>query len=306
MNLEKTLVLNGDEHIVYRELDEGFIGTVCDYSELHRHLQEIAQLFDVFSFNIERLFESYEVRSDDHVVRKKGFRSDASDFIAVNSFVTNIISSGRSLSDSVDICIRNTYGKTSREYTDFSNAYKNHIYENNFSYRFFYDLRNFSQHNHLPVSIEDDFCFFDINKIINTPHFSMKDKIKDELLQLRDEAVKKYHDIFRVSFGFCMVEYIVGVSEMYKGFWPSIKTRLFELEKSVRDKIAADPEILDHNNKNFDGWILYRAQDGALLYALAPYADTDDFFKQSSMRADRFYNEYLKRLCKLKERFEKM
>lgn len=81
MNTEKTIVLKKEEKFIYRELTTEFIDNVCKYSELNRHLQEINQLFDVFVFNIERLFSSYVVQSDDCVTRKDGFVTDSSDFI---------------------------------------------------------------------------------------------------------------------------------------------------------------------------------------------------------------------------------
>ena len=166
MDTEKTIILKTEEMITYQELDSDFIVVVCDYAELNRHLQEINQLFEIFKFNIERLFESYEIQSDDHIFRKDGFNTDYSDFVAINSFITNIISSGRSLADSVDFCMINSYGKDSENYNIFENEYKCHIYDSNFAYRFFYDLRNFSQHNHVPVSTEGNLCSFDINLLI--------------------------------------------------------------------------------------------------------------------------------------------
>lgn len=304
MDTEKTIILKDKEEITCQELDNDFIAVVQDYVELNRHLQEINQLFEIFQFNIERLFESYEVQSDDHIIRKDGFNTTYTDFIAINSFITNIISSGRSLVDSVDICMRNSYGKISKSYKMFETEYKCQVYDNNFAYRFFYDLRNFSQHNHVPVSTTENFCCFDINQILNTPHFDSKKEVRGELERIQHEIKEKYKDIFHLSLSHSLMQYISGTAQVHKGFWIGIKNRLFELKNIIDDAVITNPEILNHNNPRFDGYILYTIQEKEGWHAFAPYADTDTYYDNHLQEADDFYKESNSNYLELEKHFK--
>lgn len=306
MNTEKTIVLKKEEKFIYRELTAEFIDNVCKYSELNRHLQEINQLFDVFVFNIERLFSSYVVQSDDCVTRKDGFVTDSSDFIAINSFVINIISSGRSLVDSIETCIKHTYGEKSKEYINFCNTSKIPVYEKYFSYRLFYELRNFSQHNHLPVSCEGNFFFFDIKRIINTPHFNYKKESRKEIEAILKEALEKYKDIFRVSFSFCIVEYVAAVAKLYNELWLNIKERLFALKKIMDDEISNCPDILNHDNPLFDGSIVFKLPETDEWQSFTPYADTDKYYIECLSDSEEFYKESNNELIEVEKHFKEM
>lgn len=304
MDLEKTIILKEEQKVTCQELSSDFIAVVYDYAELNRHLQEINQLFELFQFNIERLFESYDVQSDDHIIRKKGFKTSHDDFIAINSFITNIISSGRSLVDSIDICMKNSYGKGTAVYKKFETEYKHRIYDNNFAYRFFYDLRNFSQHNHVPVSANGNFCCFDINQILNTPHFNPKEAVRKELEDIQREINEKYKDIFHLSLSHSLMQYISGVSELHKGFWVSIKDRLFVLKKEIDNAITANPDILKHDNPLFDGCILYTMPEKEGWHALSPYADTTEYYDNRREEAENFYEESNRSYIELEKSFK--
>lgn len=306
MDTEKTIVAKKEEKFIYRELTTEFIDIVCKYSELNRNLQEINQLFEVFVFNIERLFNSYIVQSNDCVIRKDGFATDSSDFIAINSFVINIISSGRSLVDSIDICLKHAYGEKSPAYSNFCSTCKTPIYENYFSYRFFYELRNFSQHNHLPVSCEGDFFFFDINQIINTPHFNYKKDSRKEIEDILKESLEKFKDIFRVSFSFCLVEYVAAVAKFYNELWLNIKERLFELKKIIDNEISNCPDILNHDNPVFDGSIVFKLPKTNIWQSFTPYTDTDTYYKECLSDSEKFYKDSNNNLIEVEKHFKEM
>lgn len=306
MDLEKTIVLKNEEKLTCQELDDGFIAVVRDYTEVNRHLQEMNQLFEIFRFNIERLFESYEVQRDDHIIRRDGFHTDHTNFIAINSFITNIISSGRSLVDSIDSCMRNSYGKGSPNYKKFEAEWKHRIYQGSFTYRFFYDLRNFSQHNHVPVSVDGNFCCFDVTQILNTPHFESKKEVRAELDKIQREIKEKYKDIFHLSLSYSLLQYISDVSELHKGLWVSIKDILFGLKEMIDNVIAVDPEILKHNNPLFDGYILYTIPETEGWHAFCPYTDTDTYYDDHLREAEVFYEKSHRNYIEMNEHFETM
>lgn len=290
MDTERTVVLNEKESVMMHDLSEELIAVICDYVEINRHVQEINQLFDVFQFNIERLMMNYEIRSDDFVIRKTGFETESSDFIAINAFLINIISSGRSLTDTLDVCMANAYGDASDKYCDFITR-KATVYDGKFAYRFFYHLRNFSQHNHLLVSAEKNFCFFDTAQILSTPHYKANKKMWEELERICEEIRERYKDNFRISLSRCLIEYIAGIAEVYKFFWECIKDRLFELKGEIDEALKREPEILEHGNEKFNGYIIYQTPEKEGWHAVAPYNDMDSYYENCLRSAIAFFIE---------------
>ena len=290
MDTEKIVVFKKSENVTMKGLSEEFVCAVCKYVEINRHVQEINQLFDVFQFAIERLMVNYEICSNDCIIRKDGFETAYSDFIAINSFMMNIISAGRSLVDSLDICMGNAYGDESDKYWGFKTR-SSVVYDGKFAYRFFYHLRNFSQHNHLLISTDGNFCFFDTAQILSTPHYKANKKLWDELERILSEIRERYKDNFRISLSMCLIEYIAGAAEVYKIFWECIKDRLFELKSQIEDALKQDPEILEHGNEKFDGYILYQTPERGDWHAFAPYNDMDSYYENCMRSAEDFFAE---------------
>ncbi len=303
MDTERIVVLKKTENVTMHKLDEAFVCVVCDYVEINRHIQEINQLFDVFEFNIERLAKNYKLRADDRIKRRMSFKINTSDFIAINAFVMNIISAGRSLVDSLDICMETAYGKGSERYGGYKNRISE-IYEEKFAYRFFYHLRNFSQHNHLLVSTEGNFCYFDASQILTTPHYKANKKMWSELESICNEIRERYHDNFRISLSLCLAEYIAGVAQVHKIFWEEIKERLFALKSQVDSMIEREPEILEHNNEKFNGYILYQKPGEEGWHAFSPYSDTDSYYENTLRGAISFFEERDKAYSAIQKHFE--
>ncbi len=305
MDTEKIVVLKNTENVTTHDLSEEFITIVCDYVEINRHVQEINQLFDVFQFNIERLMVTYEICSDDCFNRKTEFETDYTDFVAINAFMMNIISAGRSLVDALDICMVNAYGEKSDKYNDYKLC-RSAVYDGKFAYRFFYHLRNFAQHNHLLISTEDNFCYFDAAQILDTPHYKANKKMWDELESICSEIRERYKDNFRISLSLCLIEYIAGVAERYKVFWEYIKDRLFELKGEIDKALEQEPEILEHGNEKFNGYILYQTPGKPDWHAFAPYNDMDTYYENCMESAMDFFVESDTEYKTLQKHFEKI
>lgn len=306
MDTERIVIFKENENITFYELSDEFNGLICDYVELNRHLIEINQLFDVFRFNIERLNDSYTIQRNDCIVRKDRFQSSYSDFVAINSYVINIISAGRSLVDAVDNCAKESFGEQSDSYGEFVVNCKRLVHGKNFSYRFFYDLRNFSQHNHLPVSVENGFCSFDAWQILSTPHFNPNKNVREELENFRKEIIEEYRDNFRLSLAFCLSQYIAGVAEVYKGFWERIKDQLSEQKHQIDVAIEEEPELLEHNNEKFDGSILYQMPGIEGWHAFIPCGNTDTYYEECLNIAQEFFNQSEQEYMSLEADFKKL
>ncbi len=306
MDTEKFVVLKKSEEATVPKLSDELYNIICRYVELNRYLQEINQLYDILQFNIEQFFINYELGSDDCVVRRDNFKSDHSNFIAVNAYIMNILSAGRSLVDSTDNCVKNTYGEKTDQYIVYKKCVLSMVYDSNFSYRFFYDLRNFAQHNHLPVSVNDGFCCFDTAQILNTPHFKSNKNVRTELEKLHKQIKGKYKDNFRISLSMCLIEYLVGVAQIYKGFWGNIKDLLFELKISIDLEIERTPELLEHNNEMFNSYILYQIPDKEGWQAFSPYSDTESYYENCMKVAQHFFEGINQEYETLKEHFREI
>lgn len=258
------------------------------YVEITRHLQELGQLFQVFRFNLENLLNSYTIYPNDQLERKEYFTSDYSDFIAINALTTNLISSGRAVVDAIDFCMKNSYGKNSPEYQTFRTDCQSKVYDDNFAYRFFYHLRNFSQHMHLPVSISNGLFNFDLWQILNTPHFSRKKEWEQELSDLNDKVLKKHNNILHVSFCITMAQYTAGIACVYYEFWKSIKGKLFDLKTQISQMIDENPEMIEHEDKNFCGYLLYIIGTDD-LHMFRPDDDSGEMFNNHLQEAALFY-----------------
>ncbi|QDK80826.1 hypothetical protein EXU85_20325 [Spirosoma sp. KCTC 42546] len=71
-------------------------------------------------------------------------------FINTNRIFTNYINSCRIFIDHLDGKLNHKYGKESFEYKTFKQA-KSYCYDNYFSYKFFYHLRNYAEHVDFPI-----------------------------------------------------------------------------------------------------------------------------------------------------------
>ena len=270
------------------QFNEDTQSVINSYVEITRHLQELGQLFHVFRFNLESLLNSYTIYPSDLLERKAHFQSDHSDFIVINALTINLISSGRAVVDAIDSCMEISYGKDSKEYQTFRVSCQSKVYDDNFAYRFFYHLRNFSQHMHLPVSISNGLFNFDLWQILNTPHFNRKKEWEDELKDLNDRVFQKSDSVLHVSFCITMAQYMSGIAYVYHEFWKNIKNRLFDLKAYINQMIEDNPEMLEHEDVDFSGSLLYMIGTDD-LHMFNPNDDSGKMFENHLQEAAAFY-----------------
>lgn len=142
------------------------------YVEITRHIQEIYELFNIFRFNLNNLLNYYELHYDDSILRKSYLDSKENDFTIINALVLNYISAGKVLTESIENFMNINVDKESILYTSFMDDHFYKIYNKNFYYRFLLHLRNFSQHGHLPISIDiKNRFYFNLRQILYTPTF---------------------------------------------------------------------------------------------------------------------------------------
>ena len=179
-----TTILTGTEcelEITSFSLDE--LNLIESYLEIGRCFTEICQLFDMFRFNLLNMKHYFTLNCNDTTKRNLDFES--SDIIAINALVTNYLSSAKTLTDSIEVFIKEKMSKCDHE--KFKKEHISKEYDDCFSYRFLYFLRNYSQHGHPPVSLATDRLSFDIGQISKTPNFNFSLKEKNMLDNIKNE-----------------------------------------------------------------------------------------------------------------------
>ena len=192
-NLDKEL-----DGVKYMGSLDDRIHYIMDYIEITRHLQEIYQWFDIFNYNLQCIKESVDHHNS----------------IAINSNMISLLSAGKNLVDSLEICMKNN---NVEKYDEFKRQCLSKEYDSCFSYRFLIKLRNFTQHSHIPIScLENDICL-DLRQIYNTPHYNFNEKLKKEVYVLIKE-IESNNENSLLSLPLTVISYVQSVYRIYKRF----------------------------------------------------------------------------------------
>lgn len=232
--------------------------------ELTRHIQEIQQLFQVFRFNLKSILNDYTLMNSGNIIRNKHFTIEFTDYIVINALVINYISSGKTLIESLESCIKYNYGENSKQYRDFKSDCLNKTYDDRFSYRFLTRLRDFSQHGHLPIHIDNGKCSFNINQILSTPHFNHNKTLKNQMEVIKQEILLKYGDISHIAFTMSIAEYNMCILSIYRNFLSFIEPLLVESNKSIYSLFKSRPDIITHSDDFHDDLVFYKVTDDSI------------------------------------------
>jgi|GEM_PF-702614 len=289
------------------EFDDITISGIETYIELTRHIQELKQLFDVYRFNLECLLSNYDITSTDRISRKENLKSQQSDFICINALVINYLSAGRAVVDSVDLIVKNTYGEGSDEYTGFRDTILSKEYDNNFTYRLFYHLRNFSQHLHLPVSVNGCICCFDFKQILNTPYYKANKALLNEMEDYIKSASENGTSML-YSFTLSLANYTCAIAKIYKDSLPIIKDRLCEFHDVISTWIKDDPELVQHKDQKYYGYVFYNRSENDIpdIHAFNTRDNSVEMVERFIKEANDFYNTETVKFDNLYKSIQKM
>lgn len=233
---------------------------INEYIEFTRHFQEIDQLFHILKVNLDHLLIHYELMNNDIIIKKDNFSVDENDGIIINALVINYISAARTFVESVEIFLKERLGEEALQKFKTTNLSK--IYDERFSYRLLYNLRNFSQHGHLPVYIEaNNKCSFDLEQILYTPHFEHNKKLKKEMESIKEKILKEFEDNPRIMFTRTLAEFQIAILEIYVDFINFIFDNLVFYKKEIEKLIDTKPNIVYKSKDIFNGFIMYEVKD---------------------------------------------
>lgn len=131
------------------------LAELAKITEVIFHLQPVVLSFHAVAMNHEELLSS----SETFRARLSAFRGDnmvpmvvlLGGFALLSQKIANFLSSASAFLSQTQTNLSNTYGSTSAEAKAW-NAERHRLHEARFSYRFLYELRNYSQHWGLPLS----------------------------------------------------------------------------------------------------------------------------------------------------------
>lgn len=249
------------DNIKIPELDDKELNIIQEYIEFTRHIQEIDQLFHMFKVNLDNLLINYNLINDDTFFRKMNLFKENDDRIIINTLVINYISSAKTLVESIDNFFSEKLGE--EKYNTYKDDCINKIYDERFSYRLLIRLRDFSQHGHLPVYISvDNKCSFDLEQILNTPHFKHNKKLEKEMKNISSKIQKDFGDNPRIMFTRSIAEFEICILEIYNYFILESIAELANLRKKLDDLIDRRPDIIYKSKDPLNGFILYVIIDG--------------------------------------------
>lgn len=204
--------------------------TINAYVEITRHLWEIYQWYDIFEYNYEMIKSLYPNGS----------------MAAINSHTIALVSAGKNLVSAIELCIKKSLDEDERK--DFHEEYVSREYDNNFSYRLLDRLRNYSQHEHIPVSTQEGMPCFDLYQIYNTPDYNFNCKLEKESEDLMGKIAEELSENLVLSYNHTISAYICSVFRIYEAFMEKIDTILRKKVEEFQKVYKKQPKFLEHEN----------------------------------------------------------
>ena len=263
-NLDTELLFfnhNGFNLETYEDLPEYELNVVKRYVEITRHLHEIHQLYQMFIFNIDALLNTYELKGSGDILRRGEPARLETDYIAINAYTNNIISSGRTLVEAMECYVKVVYPEDDPVQGEYSNYYHS-VYDSSFSYRLLIHLRNYAQHGHLPVSLEETGYCFNLYHILHKPHFNHKKNMETQMINIIQEIKDTYQDTPTLSLTYTLVEFIAQLLSIYEKFWFSIGDELVKGDLQFRQITHDYPQNVVRNTSGKPEYFLYEIKDG--------------------------------------------
>ena len=243
------------------------------FSVANRNIQEIEKLFNIYRCNLNIMLESIAIKSTDEIIVKKTYSQ--SEYILVNTLLVNLISSGKTLIETIEK-FTNCIDEKEKSEIKFKYNWISKIYDTSFAYRFLIFLRNYSQHGNIPVSNDygNQYCF-SLDKILNTKSFNFNKNIKDEMEGLRIEVYNKFHEYPNLSFSNTIINYNYCIHLLYFNYYKSIRKVIYNMFKEVKCITKENPNLIHHETKELDNKIVFYDEENNIHV----YPNDDGFLK---------------------------
>ncbi len=306
MNTEPTIFFKDtdidDTKIKLVNLKEDEKNCIKTYVEITRHIQEIHQLLHIYKFNLDNMLFFYTLNSNDILQRNPNIKLKKSDSIVINALTINIISSGKTLVDSIDTFLK----ENTNQYEMLKNNIISSVYDSCPYYRILYQLRNFSQHGHLPVQVEENNkCYLDLEDILKKPNINLNAKMKKEMIKFKEEIYEKFQDHPRIVFSLAIAEYNLCVIKIYKNFLENIEQLVLNFFNRTKQIIKKHPKIIHKSQDALNGYVLYDIDNDdniQCFYSKEDFVKTFLTIKKEGLKIykndEKEFKEFIKRFKK--------
>ncbi len=288
MDTERMYLADNNFALTVRELTPEDLESAKHFVEMTRHLQEIHSLFLVFKYNIDILQDKYELMNGGKVFCDQKPANNEADYIAINAYLTNIISAGKTLVNSMQCYVEsNSYVDSAvrEKYLGFVDK----IYNTSFAYKLLIRLRDYAQHGHLPVSAEGNSYYFDLVQIVNKPHYNHNRTLEAEMNRIIDEIITVYADTPTIALTESLAEFVVNLIAIYKQLLHWVQDELTEDYNKFQNIISAYPEnILNMSGLTFFVYDIVDDNAHIVNTADAPLEMLHRFQKEAEL----VYNDY--------------
>ncbi len=246
--------------ISFNELSSDDLKTARCHVELHRHTEKIHQLFLMFKFNLDCIQNNYTLMNSGEVFQNNNPAKGDEDYIAINAYVNNLISAGRTLIESME-CYFNVLHNDDEQKNQYLDYYHN-TYDKSFAYRFLIRLRDFSQHGHMPVFKQGHNYYFDLKQILETPHFNHNNALKQQMKRSADEIIEIYRDNPTLSLTKTLAEYVSQLLLIYHKFWLQIEPNIIDASLKFQSIIKSNAQNIIDNGNGFAKFFIYDVVEG--------------------------------------------
>lgn len=226
-----------------------------EWIELNQSLDDCYQLYSMFMWNYGRYHEDITATLSDTVItnaecadRQEAFKRT---WIDINCHTSNIISSGHNLTERYR-SFATKHGDSINSAFDSFIDYVGTLFDVGGPYQMLDRLRNLAQHGQALVSVypaggdsNDEFkACFDLDQLLNPVQFNMNAKLKKLLLEKIEQmdAHKARHH--RVSFTWCLEQYVVDVLGVANRFYETALPILKNGEDNFKELICHVPNCV--------------------------------------------------------------
>ena len=250
------------ESIEIPEYNEDEQNVIAEYIEITRALKEADDLFHIHRANFSIFLSCFEMGNNDVLTRYDKFVFQESDEILINALTINCISAGKTLVESLERSVRTMAGEKSDMYGNFKNNYYSKFYDESFSYRFLTHIRNYSQHGHIPVTVENqNMCSFDLKRYLSTPHTKYNAEVKKQVEKIVQLVFNETGEFVNICFTRTLAEFNLKILQIYEGFLSVLDDLLNNLYSNLKELIERRSDIVYSSDDLMKGYVFYLVED---------------------------------------------
>ncbi len=247
----------------------------CAYQNITRDWIEIYQLYRLFDWNYRQYREGLCIGFDGSIGAFESDHSSDSVGIAINGFVTNYVSAGRNLADSMEGILKADIGKESVKYKKYKQVASGK-YDKKQAYYFLYELRNYVQHGQSVMSTYSDgrkiYASLNLGQLRDPAHFNAKPKIIDSMNKWAYQ-IEKDSGPLHLSLGHYVEEYNYEIRDLFLAFLDSIREQLGHISKQFFRMLKEHPSYIQ---SGFDGSLFVLYKEGETVHLVNIIQDRVD------------------------------